>query len=98
MLEKIVSGGDTGVDRAALDVAPARDAVGELPPVHRMERARLRRHGTLKTLHYALERHRKPALVLQLHRRNEGKRVRCWLRRGIYREARRLLLRIFNRL
>lgn len=74
-------------------------------------RGRVADDGVLKTLHYALKRHRKPALVLQLHHCNETRRVRSWLRRkrvrmlnvagprerkrrGIYREARRLLRRL----
>ena len=114
----IVSGGDTGVDRAALDVARSLGiACGGWCPagrvaddgrIHRcyglaetpsanylqctdwnvrdsdgtliLARGRLS-GGTLNTLRYALQRYRKPALVLQVRRGNDLRRVRSWLRR-----------------
>lgn len=147
-LHKIVSGGATGVDRAALDVAHERGIAcgGWCPRGGVADDGRIDGHyplretpsanylqctewnvrdsdgtliltrgrptgGVLKTLHYALERYHKPALVLHLRHRNETRRVRAWLRRkrirvlnvagprerkrrGVYRDARRLLLRV----
>src|SRR5205085_1276392 len=106
MLAMIVSGGDTGVDRAALDVARSLGiACGGWCPAGRVaDDGRIHRcyglaetpsanylqctdwnvrlsGGTLNTLRYALQRYRKPALVLQVRRGNDLRRVRSWLRR-----------------
>ena len=119
MLKKIVSGGQTGVDRAALDAARELGIPhgGWCPRGRLAEDGRIRRRyrlaetpsagyaqrtgwnvrgsgatliinrgrldgGTLYTAQLALERHRKPLLILHLGRRIERSRVRAWLRRN----------------
>jgi Circularly permutated YpsA SLOG family len=118
MLAKIVSGGATGADRAALDVALelGLHCGGWCPHGHIADDGRVyhgyhlaatpsasyrqctewnvrdsdatlilagsRRlaGGTRNTLAFALKRHRKPALVLQLRDGEQRRRVRRWLR------------------